>query len=70
MSQLTPFTRGNAMVSLDKTEFSIQYGRYRALINAQLRRNNLVALSLEFGERVHDAEVKAFEQHKAEVLGR
>jgi hypothetical protein len=58
------------MVSLDKSTYSIQYGRYRARVNAGLRSNNLRALSLEFGERVHDAEVKAFEAHKAKVLGR
>ncbi|MFF4510608.1 hypothetical protein [Streptomyces mirabilis] len=58
------------MVSLDKTTYSIQYGNYRAAINRNLRRNNLLALSLEFGERVHDAEVKAFEAHRAEVLAR
>jgi hypothetical protein len=58
------------MVSLDKTSSSISYGQMRAAINRNLRRNNLLALSLEFGERVHDAEVKAFEAHKAEVLAR
>jgi hypothetical protein len=57
------------MVSLDKSTYSIQYSRYRARVNAGLRSNNLRALSLEFGERVHDAEVKAFEAHKAKVLG-
>jgi hypothetical protein len=39
-------------------------------VNAGLRQNNLRALSLEFSERVHDAEVKAFEAYKAEVLAR
>jgi hypothetical protein len=58
------------MVSLDKSTYSIQYSRYRARVNAGLRQNNLRALSLEFGERVHDAEAKAFEAHKAAVLGR
>jgi hypothetical protein len=58
------------MVSLDKTTHSIQLSRYRARVNAGLRQNNLRALSLEFGERVHDAELKAFEAHKAEVLAR
>lgn len=58
------------MVSLDKTTYSIQYGRYRARLNEGLRRNDLRVLPLEFGERVHDAEVKAFEAHKAEVLSR
>ncbi|MEX1655534.1 hypothetical protein ABZ960_20495 [Streptomyces pseudovenezuelae] len=58
------------MVSLDKDTYSIQFGRYRARINAGLRRNDLRILPLEFGERIHDVEVKAFEAHKAEVLGR
>ncbi|MEU6572306.1 hypothetical protein [Streptomyces sp. NPDC046805] len=58
------------MVSLDKTTHSIQYGRYRAHVNAALRQNNLIGLSLWFGERIHDAEVKAFEEYKAAVLAR
>jgi hypothetical protein len=58
------------MVSLDKSTYSIQYSRYRARVNAGLRQNNLRALSLEFGERIHDAEAKAFEQYKAAVLAR
>ncbi|MGW1040024.1 hypothetical protein [Streptomyces sp. NPDC002547] len=56
------------MVSLDKTPQSISLGRMEAAINAGLRRNNLLALSLEFGERAHEAEVKAHEAHKARVL--
>jgi hypothetical protein len=58
------------MVSLDKSTYSIQYSRYRARVNAGLRQNNLRALSLEFGERIHDAEAKAFEPYKAAVLAR
>jgi hypothetical protein len=58
------------MVSLDKDTHSIQISRFRARINAGLRRNDLRVLPLEFSERLHDAEVKAFEAHKAEVLGR
>ena len=57
------------MVSLAKTTFSIQYSRYRARLNEGLRRNDLRVLPLEFGERVHDAEAKAFETYKAIVLG-
>ncbi|MDX3525093.1 hypothetical protein P1P75_01150 [Streptomyces sp. ID05-39B] len=57
------------MVSLDKTAQSIGYGRMRAAINRGVRRNNLLALSVEFGERAYDVEVKAFEAHKAAVLG-
>ncbi|WJN62615.1 hypothetical protein [Streptomyces phage phiScoe1] len=56
------------MVSLDKTPQTVSLGRMRAAINAGLRRNNLLALSLEFGERAHDREVKEFEAHKARVL--
>ncbi|MER6231756.1 hypothetical protein ABT169_21785 [Streptomyces sp. NPDC001616] len=58
------------MVSLDKTPLSISYGRMRANILAGVRRNNLRALSLEFGERLYLADVKRFEAHKAAVLGR
>jgi hypothetical protein len=58
------------MVSLDKTTHSIQLGRYRAHINAGIRRNNLTCLWFEFGEQVLAAETKAFEAHKAEVLAR
>ncbi|MFJ6893574.1 hypothetical protein [Streptomyces hokutonensis] len=58
------------MVSLEKTTYSIQMSRFRARINGGLRRNDLRFLPLEFGERLHDAEIKAFEAHKAEVLGR
>ncbi|MGW5130864.1 hypothetical protein [Streptomyces sp. NPDC004135] len=58
------------MVSLDKTPQSISYGRVRAQIGRELRKNNLVALSLEFGERTHLAAVAQFEAHKAEVLAR
>ncbi|MFD7677517.1 hypothetical protein [Streptomyces sp. NPDC060187] len=57
------------MVSLDKTTYSIQRSRYRARLNEGLRRNDLRVLPLEFGERVHDAEAKAFETYKAIVLG-
>lgn len=56
------------MVSLDKTPQSIRYSRVRAQINAQLRRNNLVALSLEFQEQTYLANVKRFGAHKASVL--
>ncbi|MFH8414373.1 hypothetical protein [Streptomyces collinus] len=58
------------MVSLDKDTYSIQRGRFRARVNAGLRRNDLRFLPLEFSERIYDAEVKRFEAHKAEVLGR
>jgi hypothetical protein len=58
------------VISLDKDEYSIQRGRYRARINAELRRNNLRALPLVLSEMIYDAEVKRFEAHKAEVLGR
>ncbi|MGW0861281.1 hypothetical protein [Streptomyces sp. NPDC002611] len=58
------------MVSLDKTPHTISLGRVHARINAGLRRNNLLALSLEFGERAHRIEVARFEAHKAQVLGR
>jgi len=56
------------MVSLEKTPQSISLGRMKAAINAGLRRNNLLALSLEFGERAYEAEVKADEARKARVL--
>ncbi|WP_436739944.1 hypothetical protein [Streptomyces sp. BBFR102] len=58
------------MVSLNKTEQSIAVGRMRARIGRELRKNNLVALSLEFAERQYRADVKRFEAHKAQVLGR
>ncbi|QAX95535.1 hypothetical protein SEA_BARTHOLOMEWSD_87 [Streptomyces phage BartholomewSD] len=58
------------MVSLDKDKYSIQLGRYRARINAELRRNNLRALPLVLSEMAYDAEVKRFEAHKAAVLAR
>lgn len=58
------------MISLDKDSRTISYGRMRARINAELRKNNLVALSLDLSERIYDAEVKQFEAHKAEVLAR
>ncbi|MFI5863548.1 hypothetical protein [Streptomyces sp. NPDC051546] len=58
------------MVSLDKTAYTISYGKIRAKINIGLRQNNLLALSLEFGERAHLAAVTKFEAHKAEVLAR
>jgi hypothetical protein len=58
------------MVSLAKTPQTISYGRMKSAINANLRRNNLLALSLEFGERAYLAEVKEFEAHKAQILGR
>ncbi|MEV5330843.1 hypothetical protein [Streptomyces werraensis] len=58
------------MVSLDKDTYSIQRGRYRARINAELRRNNLRALPLVLSEMIYDAEVKAFEAHKRAVLAR
>ncbi|MEU0344224.1 hypothetical protein ABZ092_36115 [Streptomyces bobili] len=57
------------MVSLAKTPQTISTGKMRAAINAGVRKNNLLALSLWFGERAYDAEVKAFEAHKAAVLG-
>ncbi|WAB08784.1 hypothetical protein SEA_ANDRIS_80 [Streptomyces phage Andris] len=57
------------MVSLAKTPQSISYGRMRAKILEGVRRNNLLALSLEFGEQAHQAEAKRFEARKAEVLG-
>jgi hypothetical protein len=57
------------MVSLDKTPQSISYGRVRARVLAGLRSNNLLALSLEFGERAYLADVAEFEAHKAAVLG-
>ncbi|MFE9924287.1 hypothetical protein ACFYQA_22705 [Streptomyces sp. NPDC005774] len=55
-------------VSLDKTAQSIAYGRMHAAINRGVRRNNLLALSLEFSERAYRAEVKAFEAHKSATL--
>ncbi|MDX3405136.1 hypothetical protein PV708_02630 [Streptomyces sp. ME02-6977A] len=58
------------MVSLDKDARTISYGRMRARINAELRKNNLVALSLDLSERIYDAKVARFEAHKAEVLAR
>ncbi|MFJ3775241.1 hypothetical protein ACIPX0_26450 [Streptomyces sp. NPDC090075] len=58
------------MVSLDKTPLTISLGRLQARINAGLRRNNLLALSLDFSERAYRADVVRFEAHKAQVLGR
>jgi len=58
------------MVSLDKTPMSISYGRMRSKILDGVRRNNLRALSLEFGERQYLAEVKRLEAHREAVLGR
>ncbi|MGW8630591.1 hypothetical protein [Streptomyces sp. NPDC055793] len=58
------------MISLDKTEQSVSVGKMRAAINRGLRRNNLLALSLDFSERAYDLSVKTFELHKAEVLAR
>ncbi|WP_329289535.1 hypothetical protein [Streptomyces pseudovenezuelae] len=58
------------MVHLEKTPHSIAVGRFEAHMNRRLRGNDLTALYFEFGERAHRAEVKAFEAHKAEVLGR
>jgi hypothetical protein len=57
------------MVSLDKTPQSISYGRVRAQIGRELRKNNLVALFLELGERAYLADVARFEAHKTAVLG-
>ena len=57
------------MVSLDKTPLTISLGRMHARINAGLRRNNLLALSLEFGERAYRADVAQHEARKAAVLG-
>jgi hypothetical protein len=57
------------MVSLDKTPLTISLGRLHARINAGLRSNNLLALSLEFSERAYLADVARFEAHKAAVLG-
>ncbi|MFF9095693.1 hypothetical protein ACF1AX_21485 [Streptomyces sp. NPDC014802] len=56
------------MVSLDKTPESITIGRMRALIGRELRKNNLVALALDFGQRAHDVEVKAAAEHRRSVL--
>ncbi|AFO10945.1 hypothetical protein ELB20_79 [Streptomyces phage phiELB20] len=58
------------MVSLDKTPLSISYGRMRSNILNGVRRNNLRALSLEFGERLYLAEVKAHEARLAAVYGK
>jgi hypothetical protein len=58
------------MVSLAKTPQSISYGNMRSAINRNLRRNNLLALSLEFGERVYLADVARSEAHRAEVLAK
>lgn len=58
------------MISLAKTHQSVSFGRMRAKINAELRKNNLLALSLEFGERVYLADAARSEAHKAEVLAR
>ncbi|MEU4984887.1 hypothetical protein [Streptomyces sp. NPDC021969] len=58
------------MISLAKTPQTISYGRMRAAINREVRKNNLLALSLDFSERIYDAEVARFEAHKAEVLAR
>ncbi|AVO22565.1 hypothetical protein PBI_PAEDORE_82 [Streptomyces phage Paedore] len=57
------------MVSLDKTPLSISYGRMRANILAGVRRNNLRALSLEFGERLYLAERKAHEARMKAIFG-
>ncbi|MGW6600589.1 hypothetical protein [Streptomyces sp. NPDC055036] len=56
------------MVSLDKTRYSISYGRMHARIGKELRKNNLVALSLEFGERAYRVEAASFEAYKATTL--
>ncbi|WP_043180008.1 hypothetical protein [Streptomyces sp. NRRL F-5123] len=56
------------MVSLDKTPQSIQYGRIRARINGELRKNSLVALALEFQEQTYQADVRRFNARKARVL--
>ncbi|MFF4054629.1 hypothetical protein ACFYZ0_02400 [Streptomyces sp. NPDC001708] len=58
------------MVQLEKTPHSIAVGRFQARLGRELRRNDLTALYFEFGEQAHRAEGKAFEAHKAEVLGR
>jgi hypothetical protein len=57
------------MVYLEKTPHSIAVGRFQARVNRELRRNNLLALRLEFAEQMHRAEVKRFEGYKAAVLG-
>ncbi|MEU0674489.1 hypothetical protein ABZ330_16625 [Streptomyces sp. NPDC006172] len=57
------------MVSLDKTPQTISYGRMRAATLARLRSNNLLTLSLEFGERAYLAHVAQHEARKAAVLG-
>ncbi|MCX5236221.1 hypothetical protein OG824_13525 [Streptomyces prunicolor] len=57
------------MLSLTKTPQSISYGRVRAQISRELRKNNMVALSLEFGERAYLAAATQFETHKVVVLG-
>ncbi|MFF3793764.1 hypothetical protein ACFYXW_27585 [Streptomyces sp. NPDC001981] len=58
------------MVSLAKTSQSISYGNMRSATNRNLRRNNLLALSLEFGERVYLADVARSEVRRTEVLGK
>ncbi|MEU5403730.1 hypothetical protein ABZ348_31070 [Streptomyces sp. NPDC005963] len=55
-------------VSLAKTPRSISYGRMRSSVLNGLRRNNLLALSLEFGERQYLADVKRFEAHRTTIL--
>ncbi|MET8111201.1 hypothetical protein [Streptomyces prasinus] len=55
-------------VSLDKTPQSISYGRMHAAIGRGLRKNNLLALSVEFGERIYRADVKRFEERKSTTL--
>ncbi|QPB09906.1 hypothetical protein KGG73_gp72 [Streptomyces phage Sentinel] len=47
------------MVSLDKTPESILASQVQAIVNKGLRRNGLIALQWEFGNRIADAQDKA-----------
>jgi hypothetical protein len=49
------------MVSLDKTPESIAAGQVEASVNRGLRKNNLIALWMEFGYRANVAKVEGQE---------